>query len=88
MQDRSDKTHALCGTRIVPGLLVFTNDCRWGKVLHDSLSDGWYNVEYPDGTGGIYNGERMTTTPAKELTSAEEREAAAAAFDSPGAPPF
>jgi len=59
--------------------------------------DGWYRVKLDDDSSELLNGTRMATVDPsgqnpdpklQEFASAEEREAAAAKFNSPGAPPF
>lgn len=69
------------GKPVVDGLIVFTNDWRWGvvvKVDHGnewtrSASDLWHEVKYPDGRSNQYNAERMTTTkPHNGISSAPD----------------
>lgn len=53
------------GVRIQPGLIVFTNEMRPGKVVPDSLhphSPGWFDVEYVNGRKVMMNAERVSTT--------------------------
>jgi hypothetical protein len=65
------------GVEIRGDLDVFTYDYKWGKVdpvdfarvmkrnaetkWELSSNDYWFNVVYPDGSKGLFNGERMTT---------------------------
>lgn len=50
---------------IWPGLIVFTNEMRVGKVVEGSMrehSPGWFDVEHRDGTKSMMNAERVSTT--------------------------
>lgn len=50
------------GVTITPGLAVWTNEWRVGRVTdREATHDGWFDVRYPDGGGALQNGERMTT---------------------------
>lgn len=52
------------GKVITPGLIVFTNEFRVGKVVEGSLrehSPGWFDVEYRTGGTVMQNAERVAT---------------------------
>lgn len=58
---------AVCGTSITPGLIVFTNELRAGKVVprdygvHTTAFDEWFDVVYRTGSKVMQNPERVTT---------------------------
>lgn len=64
---------------ITPGLEVMTNEARWGVIDHaqftsgrstdpgSKLFDGWFQVNYGDGSHTFMNGERLRTTPIPGL---------------------
>lgn len=89
--DRSQKPSAahpmgvaVCGTPIEPGLFVFTNEMRVGKVrardreLYGSSADEWFDVVYRDGSTVMQNPERVATTfttyDGEELVAEERAE--------------
>ena len=84
--DRSQKPSAahpmgvaVCGTPIEPGLFVFTNEMRVGKVVAGSMREhnpGWFDVQYRDGSKVMQDPGRVTTrftTYDGEELVAEER---------------
>ena len=55
---------AVCGTPIEPGMFVFTNEMRVGKVVEGSIrphNPEWFDVEYRDGSTVMQNPERVAT---------------------------
>lgn len=73
---------AVCGTPIVPGLVVFTNEMRVGVVQPPRYRpgpEGWFDVAYPGGGGTVMqNPERVATRfrtyDGRVLVAAEEQE--------------
>lgn len=52
------------GVRITPGLIVFTNEFRVGKVVEGSLREhnpGWFDVEYRNGAKAMQSPDRVAT---------------------------
>lgn len=52
------------GVTITPGLIVFTNEMRAGKVVDGSVREhnpGWFDVQYRDGSQVMQNAERVAT---------------------------